>query len=288
MMRFAFAHAITSAAKSLVARPAGRLALGVALCALSSQAFAADPTGDDAVRTLIRPRTQAVLSSEIAGRILRLPLHEGDRFRSGEVLVEFDCSWVTAAQSAAQAGLTHAQARLSGLEALASMRSAGSMDVALARAEVERARAELKTASLSVKHCVVNAPFNGRVIDLRARAFESVPANTPLLSVLDDSDLEASLVVPSSWLTWLKPGNAFTLEIDETHRRYSGRITRLGASVDPVSQTVTVFGSLNDVDPSVVAGMSGTARIPQSGTAEAPASGTAPGSPRAPGGPTPR
>jgi len=236
-----------------------RRLLGVLL--LSALATAPAVAGTLAARTLIKSRTQAVLSSEIAGRILRLPPREGDRFRSGDTLVEFDCGWFNAAQAAAQAGLNHAQAKLSGLESLAAMRSAGGMDVALARAEVERARAELRTAGLSVKHCVVTAPFNGRVVDLRARAFESVAANTPLLSVLDDGDLEASLVVPSSWLTWLKPGYPFVIDVDETGRRHAGRVSRLGASVDPVSQTVAVFGTIDDIDPTIVAGMSGTARL---------------------------
>lgn len=237
----------------------GRRALGVLVLSAVVAAPAAAET--QAVRALIKPRIQAVLSSAVAGRILRLPLHEGDRFRNGDTLVEFDCSWFNAAQAAAQAGLNHAQAKLSGLESLAAMRSAGGMDVALARAEVERARAELRTAGLSVKHCVVTAPFNGRVVDLRARAFESVAANTPLLSVLDDGDLETALVVPSNWLTWLKPGHPFVIDIDETGKRQTGRVSRLGASVDPVSQTVTVFGTIDGIDPAVIAGMSGTARV---------------------------
>lgn len=247
----------------------GRRLLGV----LVLSALAAAPASAEtlAARALIKPRTQAVLSSEIAGRILRLPPREGDRFRSGDTLVEFDCGWFNAAQAAAQAGLDHAQAKLSGLASLAAMRSAGGMDVALARAEVERAKAELRTAGLSVRHCIVTAPFNGRVVDLRARAFESVAANTPLLSILDDGDLEASLVVPSSWLTWLKPGYPFDIDIDETGRRHAGRVSRLGASVDPVSQTVAVFGTIDDIGPTLVAGMSGTARvIPPGGPPDGP------------------
>lgn len=215
----------------------------------------------ETVRALIKPRSQAVLSSEITGRITRLPLREGERFRSGDMLAEFDCNWFMAAQAAAQAGVNHAQAKLSGLESLAAMRSVGAMDVSLARADLDRARAELRTAGLSVKHCVVTAPFDGRVVELRAQAFETVPANTPLLSILNDTDLEVSLVVPATWLTWIAPDQPFTLDIDETRRRYTGRITRLGAHVDPVSQTVTVFGSIAGIDRTVIAGMSGTVRV---------------------------
>ena len=91
---------------------------------------------------------------------------------------------------------------------------------------------------------------------------ETVAQHTPLLGVLDDADPDVALVVPAAWLVWLKPGQPFTLDVDETGRSYPGRITRLGAQVDPVSQTVTIYGTPTDSDRTLVSGMSGTARFP--------------------------
>jgi len=217
-------------------------------------------------RALIKSKFQAVLSSEIAGRILKMPVREGDRFRKGERLVEFDCGWYVASQQAAQAALSHAQAKLNGTESMAAMRSAGSMDVSLARSDTEKARADLRLASISVERCVIPAPFDGRVVEQKIHAFESVAQNTPLLSVLADSDLEVSLVVPANWLVWLKPGQSFTLEIDETNHSHPGHVSRLGAQIDPISQTVTVFGDLTDPDKDLIAGMSGTASFAPTGS----------------------
>ena len=216
-------------------------------------------------RALIKSKFQAVLSSEIAGRILKMPVHEGDRFRKGERLVEFDCAWYAASQQAAQAALSHAQAKQNGTESMAAMRSAGSMDVALARSDTEKARADLKLATISVERCVIAAPFDGRVVELKIHAFESVSQNTPLLTVLADNDLEVSLVVPAAWLVWLKPGQPFILEIDETNHSHPGHVTRLGAQIDPISQTVTLFGDLTDPDKDLIAGMSGTASFAPAG-----------------------
>ena len=210
-------------------------------------------------RALIKSKFQAVLSSEIAGRILKMPVHEGERFRKGERLVEFDCAWYAASQQAAQAALSHAQAKQNGMESMAAMRSAGSMDVSLARSDTEKARADLKLAAISVERCVIVAPFDGRVVEQKIHAFESVAQNTPLMSVLADAELEVSLVVPATWLTWLKAGQPCTLAIDETNHSHPGRVTRLGAQVDTVSQTVTVFGDLTDPDRDLIAGMSGSA-----------------------------
>lgn len=252
-----------------------RLIAGVAAAALAGlpPALAADGTsvanappsaaGAPVIqaRALIRARSQATLSSEIAGRIVRMAAREGEAFRKGDKLVEFDCAWFAASRDAARATLEYARAKVTSVERLAALRSAGAVDVAQAHADVDKARAELQLASLSVDRCVVLAPFNGRVVELRAHPFEGVGQSTPLLSVLDDTDLEVALVIPAMWLTWLKPGNPFTLTLDETRHGHDGKITRLGAQIDPVSQTVTVYGALADKDRSIVAGMSGTARF---------------------------
>lgn len=82
------------------------------------------------------------------------------------------------------------------------------------------------------------------------------------LEILDDRSLEVELIAPSRWLAWLKPGYAFTVHIDETDKTYPADITRVGGRVDPVSQTIKVFGEIRGEATELMAGMSGRANIP--------------------------
>lgn len=238
------------------------LLAALAAMAVAASADAADPpAADGQARAVLRSREQATLSSDIAGRILSMPFREGERFTKGDRLVEFDCEALKAAQGIAKAGLNHALARQGGLDQLVAHRAGSGMDLALARAATEKARFELRGASIAVERCVITAPFSGRVVELKAHAHETVAQGAPLMAVLDDTALEVSLVVPSAWLGWLKPGQAFILDIDETRRSHQGRIARFGAQIDPVSQTITVYGDLVDPDRAILPGMSGTARF---------------------------
>lgn len=241
--------------------------LALLLCMLfggSGSPAAAEPQGNAnrQARAVIRPLQQAVLSSEIAARITRLSVREGERFRKGDPLVEFDCRGYQFAQQAAKAALDRFQAKLTAEDALAARRSSGALEVVTARADVEKARADHRAASLAVEHCVIAAPYDGRIVDLKAHAFETVAQHTPLLTILDDSRPEIALVVPAAWLVWLKPGEPFSLIIDETRLSYTGRIVRLGAQIDPVSQTATVYGETDDRERTLMPGMSGNARFP--------------------------
>ena len=83
----------------------------------------------------------------------------------------------------------------------------------------------------------------------------------------------ALMIVPASlaamrsglpaWLGWLVPGSPFRFRIDETGRSYEAKVTRLGAAVDPVSQTVRGVGQFAGGREAVLPGMSGSAEFAQ-------------------------
>jgi len=63
------------------------------------------------------------------------------------------------------------------------------------------------------------------------------------------------------WILWLKRDYEFQVRVDELGRNFSARITRLSGRVDPVSQSIRVFGEITDPSADLIAGMSGRATI---------------------------
>lgn len=241
------------------------------LCALLLLAFgaaAADappapsvpPAGQDArARVLVSALQEATLYSEIAARVARLPVRDGYPFKKGDLLAAFDCSLFQAQMDKAHAALSGAEKTLESNRKLAALKSVGELEIALAEAEVDKARAELRATRVQVDRCTIRAPYNGRVVELKANEHESVPAGRELLTILDDSSFELELIIPSPWLAWLREGQRFELEMDETGRRYRAKITRIGARIDPVSQSIKVKGAIDGPTEGLLAGMSGTA-----------------------------
>ena len=212
---------------------------------------------DDTARALIVATDQATLSAPIAAQIIHMPKQAGESFAAGVPLVSFDCSAYSAARDAAQAVLAHADAKLTAAETLARQGAAGRLDAIMAKADADKAAADAAGAIAVVKHCTITAPFAGRVVDLKAHNFESVAVATPLLSIVGDR-LEVSFQAPGKWLAWLQPGQTFSLKIDETDNTVAAKVTRIGGQEDAVSQTIAVYGAI-DNPAGIVAGMSGTA-----------------------------
>lgn len=220
---------------------------------------AVDP--DLAARGLLVPAREAVLSADIAGRLTDMAVRPGERFEKGQALATFDCRLYEARLSEARGRLRAAQSKLASNRQLRQLGSIGDLEVAVSAGEVAEAQGSVDAAAVLADRCTVAAPWSGHVVDWRARPEESVEAGAELLEIIDDSPLEVEVIVPSPWLDWLTVGHALSVVVDETGTEHPATLTRLGARVDPVSQSVTVVARLTDAAPRLVAGMSGTARF---------------------------
>ena len=250
---------------ALVLRPWSLVLPLVALAgAVQAQAEMPAARREAPVRGVVRPVDQATLSSELGARVVELPLKEGEAFRRGDLLVAFDCRRQQAEHQAAEAA--HREARIAHESQVYLQRNqAGSrFDIDVARARAEKARAEADALKVRLDQCTVVAPFRGRIAELGVHRHETPQAGRPFMTILDDSALEIELIVPSAWLRWLAVGATFSFLVDETGATYASHVIRIGAAVDPVSQTVKLIGRLDAPDDKVLAGMSGSAAFERS------------------------
>src|SRR5215813_2054450 len=91
----------------------------------------------------IKPKKYVNVSSNMMGRIVRMPVKEGDRVRDGDLLVQLESIQSEADVRAAEATLDASQAELEGMAA--SIRSAEAA-VTSAKAEITRSEADLVRA----------------------------------------------------------------------------------------------------------------------------------------------
>ena len=231
-------------------------------------------------RGVARAVREATLSSRLAARIVEMPLAEGASFPKGALLVKFDCER-QAAEARAAGAAADAQAKMveTNVE-LDKFESIGKNDLSISRSQLEKARAEADALRAQLKDCSLYAPFAGRVVERQAHNFEAVSASQPLLRVVDTSELEIELIVPSAWLQWLGDGAGFQFRIDESGQTLTGAVTRLMPTVDPVSKTIKVFGRLRTAKgaSTVLPGMSGTAQFAHFTAADQASAGAAPAS----------
>lgn len=217
----------------------------------------AAPAEQREIRAQLAPRRFTTLAAEVGAKISRLPVQEGGNFRAGQVLVQFDCSLPQAQLEKARAVLSGSEKAWAANKRLAELNSVGKMELELSEAEVNKNNAEVRAMSAMLAKCAIAAPFAGRIAEQKAREQQFVQPGQPLLEIIDDSVLELEFIVPSRWLAWLKPGHSFKVAIDEVGKTYPAKVLRIGARVDPVSQSIKLVAAIDGKFPELVAGMSG-------------------------------
>ena len=226
---------------------------------LSSQCIAAaDPLNEfPEIRAQLSPKTHTTISSELDAKISKIHTNEGDAFKQGKTIVEFDCSLQKFQLKKAQASLSVASNTLKGNMRLAELGGIGKVQLNNSRSEVTKARADLNYLNALIKKCSIKAPFNGRLDEKLAQEKQFVKAGQALLEIFDDSTLELVFIVPSRWLRWLKPDLPFKIIIDETGNTYPAKVLKTSARVDPVSQSIKIYAIIDGKFPELMAGMSG-------------------------------
>lgn len=209
------------------------------------------------IRAQLAPHRFTTLAAEIGAKINRLPVQEGGRFKQGQMLVGFDCSLQQSQLNRARAALTAAEKTWNGNKRLAELNSVGKVELEVSEAEVLKNQADVASMHTMLGKCSIAAPFPGRVAEQKLREQQYVQPGQAIMDIIDDSVLEIEFLVPSKWLAWIRAGHKFQVGIDETRKSYPARVQRIGARIDPVSQSIKLVATIDGQFSELIAGMSG-------------------------------
>jgi membrane fusion protein, multidrug efflux system len=213
------------------------------------------------VRVLLMPDSETVLVAQMVGRITTLNASLGSRVSKGQTVISMDCSESTARLSMSEAELNSARETYESKLRLKGMDAAGETDVAVAAAAVDRAKGQIEMTKAQIQNCSVKAPFSGSVSKLNVKPYQGVNIGQPLFEMVGDGAPRLRLNAPSRWMRTLKAGHAFQIDIDETGKSYSARVTAINTRVDPVAQTIEIEGRVTGAHGGLLPGMSGNAKF---------------------------
>ncbi len=217
---------------------------------------------------------QATVAAEVAGKVLDVPVEEGDPVKAGQtVLAKIDDAW--AAQSlkraeaevaAAQATLAQSELELKYLEQLLAAQSAKPKEVDDMRARVasDRARlaaaiAERDRAKLEVERLIVLAPFDGVVTRKIAEIGQWVSPGEDIVELISTGEIDAVADVPEREIDRIQVGDLARVHIDPLDRWVEGEIVSINPNGLNNARTFRVKVRLDDLDGQLKPGMSVTA-----------------------------
>lgn len=231
------------------------LLAGAGVAALAGMASAQDAA--PSMRGIVKAVNEATISSDLGFRIVELPFREGQSFKTGDILVAFDCEALKAELKSAEARKAAEQITLNNTSKLARYNAVGRYEVSLSKAKVDQATADADVIRVRVDQCVIKAPFDGRIATRTANIAELTDRTRPIMQIVSDQDLEIEMLLPADWLRWLKTGEKFTMKVEENAESITAEVAQISPVVDPVSQTIKVVGRFTGDRRGVLPGMSG-------------------------------
>lgn len=225
----------------------------------------------------LREIRRATVSSEISGRLIEVPVEEGDVVTGGKtVLAKIDDIWAKADLAAAEAQVAEAQSSLAQakqdfemLEELQKALSAKPREVQEAGHLVAQREAKLKEAIAlrdrrkeEVERVTIIAPFDGVVVRKDAEVGQWVAPGTPVAEVVSRSKIDARLNVSEDVINQLSLGDALDVTIEPLNKTVRGQVAAINPAGDNAARTFPVDVRLDDQDGQLKLGMSVESYVP--------------------------
>ncbi|SCA63672.1 Uncharacterized protein SCG7109_AV_00040 [Chlamydiales bacterium SCGC AG-110-M15] len=216
-----------------------------------------------AYRVVLAPRHTTILSAEIASSVRSISKEMGDRFNSGEVLIQLDDRLFKAKRNKARFLLERAQEQLSAKQQLYDDNVASAFELKDAEASEAVAELDMETADKELASCYIRSPYQGHVDKLLVNEHEIVQPGQPLIEIVDDKTLLAKLLIPSSYFNKIQQGQTLMIDIKETGSQAQAIVTHIGAVIDPASSMFKIYAEVNNHEGKFRSGMTGMTRIGQ-------------------------
>lgn len=240
------------------------LTLLICITALSAQLVLAqdlEMNDRNTVRGIVASENVALLSVDVSSKVSGIPFKVGESFKKNQTLLAFDCVVKKAEASAAYASFLGAKAEYKSDLEMQKSNAVGELEVELSKARKDESHAMWVAAKGRTNHCIIKAPFDGKVAALSVNEHEISTPDKPIMKIVGNTELELRLVVPSSWLSWLSTDSQFTFKIDETGDEHKVLVSRIGAEIDAISATIEIYGKFTGGYENVIPGMSGVAHF---------------------------
>ncbi len=235
----------------------------------------------------IQPKTQVKISADVAAKIIKMPVKEGDEVKKGDFLVQLDQERYLAEVERAEANLgsVEANAQLNKENMIKTgkdyervkklfdkgLESQAGLDQAYAVAQVEKARyqsaleqveqakAALKQSRDALSKTTIFAPMSGTISKLNKEigeiALGSQFQEDVIMVISDLAGMEALVKVDENDVVSVSLGDTATIEIDAlSSKKYKGKITEIANSATitgqgTASQKTEFEVKLNVVNP---------------------------------------
>jgi RND family efflux transporter MFP subunit len=211
---------------------------------------------------------KVLMSFRVSGRIIELPIREGQEIRKGELIGRLDPKDYQIAVNEARAAFNKAVADLKRYQVLYEKDAVPLADLDLRIAQRDVTQAQLDGAEKNLTYTYLRAPFTGRIGRRYVENYMDVVSNEQIVDLNDITNIEVKVNVPESIISLSRQlGDKLELknfaEFETAPgKQYQLQIKEISNRADPLTQTFEVtFQMPQPDDIALLPGMNALVRL---------------------------
>jgi RND family efflux transporter MFP subunit len=197
---------------------------------------------------VIEATKQAVVATQVSGRIVAVNAEPGQRVQAGQVLMRIDAREAAENVAAAKAQLVQAEANYARTQNLFKQKFVSQAALDAADATLKSARAQAAAAGAGASHATVTAPLTGVVAQRHAELGDLATPGKPLVTVFAPGGLRAIASIPQYRLKDAQRAKAAKVEFPESQLWRDGTRFEVLPTIDAQSHTATARVYLPDAE----------------------------------------
>jgi RND family efflux transporter MFP subunit len=188
------------------------------------------------------------VTSEAAGRIVRLLVKEGDPVRAGQLVAELDLEQINKQIAELEKSLELATTVYERQSRLWEQNIGSEIQYLEAKNNKERLEKSLETLNFQLDKAKVYAPASGVVEREMLQGGEMAMPGAPIVQILNTNRLKVVVDVPENYLRAVRPGETVEVSFPALDRQQTAQVSLIGRTIDPANRTFKVEANISGVN----------------------------------------
>ena len=212
------------------------------------------------VSGLVSSKQNVMLSAEGTGRVIAIEANEGDRVRAGQVIIRLENDFVANQLSEVQSAYKLAKTTFERRARLWKDSVGSEIEYLNAETNFLAAKDRLAQVQAQLENTKIIAPVSGVVDNINVNKGEFVGVGTPVVRIVDLSNLEIETDLSENYLKAIKKGDPVQVEIPALGLKQEEKIIFTSQFINPANRSFTVKVALDNenelIKPNLLAELS--------------------------------
>lgn len=212
---------------------------------------------------VVEPNRVVTVAAEVAARIERIPLEEGDTVEANQVAMQLNTDLIEPALRTAQAQYDRNRIEFERMESLVSENATSRQDLDNATSQLAASKATLEEAQARLERTQIVASVSGVLNKLLVEEGEYVQPGTPVAEIVETDPVKVIVNVPERDIAWFSVGREAHILVDAVEEKdpLSGTITYINTLADAQTRTTPIEVTVENRDGALRSGQIVRARL---------------------------